>query len=66
MKFEKWVETKTPRQVARALDVDQSTVWHWVKRNTCPKPKTMRAIVKLSEGQIKYDDIVGHYLNDTK
>jgi hypothetical protein len=66
MKFEKWIKEKTPRQVARALDIDQSTVWHWTKKRTCPKVSTMREIVKVSEGRVSYEDMIEYFLSKSK
>lgn len=64
MKFEKWIDLKTPRQVARALDVDQATVWHWHTKKSCPKPRTMKRLIELSDGKLNYNDIVEHFLTN--
>ena len=55
--FISWVNEFGAVKLARALDIDGSTISHW-RNGKCPKVEHIRRITKLSKGKLTYADII--------
>jgi len=64
MNFNKWILETKPRILAKHLQIDPSAVSAWQTKRTCPRPKHMTKILKLSRGKITYADIINYYLSE--
>lgn len=58
-RFEKWItDSGGPRAVARMLRTESPTIYGWLRGAATPRAKTMQQIVRLSKGQVSFDDII--------
>ena len=53
-----WIVKTGPKEVAKLLNVDPSTVSLWRKGANIPHVKTMVKIVKTTKGKVTYRDII--------
>jgi len=53
-----WIDKVGATKIAEALSVEVSTVRHWRSGHCLPQTKQMRAIRKLSNGQVTYENMI--------
>lgn len=61
MTVTQWIETGPPKQIAKKMKVEPSTVSLWRHGRSCPKPKSLIKMHELSG--IPYEDLVRHFAN---
>ena len=60
MTLKEWmIETgRTPQDLARDMDVPQTTIYYWMKRKFSPRLSQALALVRRSGGQISYEELL--------
>lgn len=61
MTLHDWITQMTPVKVSELLEVDDNTVYQWLKFEYVPKHLHMRKIVKLTKGLVTYEEIIEPY-----
>lgn len=62
MKFESWIKKTGPKNIARALNVDPSTVSNWRTKKSFPRPEKLKRIHQMTKGRVSYEEIVNHFI----
>ncbi len=62
MRLDTWIKSTGPRVVARAMNVDPSSVSAWQNGYMCPRPKRLVQIHKLSKGKVSYAEMILHFV----
>lgn len=62
MTLHDWINRTGPKEVAKTLGVDPSTVSQWRTYRACPRPRYMLAIHKLSKGEVSYESMVVRFV----
>lgn len=59
LKFTTWMAEKGgPTEVAKLLGVPRETVYAWQQKRSTPRVTTMIKIVRLTQGEISFADII--------
>jgi transcriptional regulator with XRE-family HTH domain len=64
MSLASWIEREGVEDVAKALGVDKSTVWHWRRGYCLPTAAKRERIVKLSRGTVTVSRMLDDYWSD--
>ena len=56
--FAAWIESNDITTLAEIMNVEPRTIYRWRAAGTYPSAKHMRQIVSLSNGRVKYSDII--------
>lgn len=60
MRFDDWIKEVGPKEVAKKLKVDVSTVSHWRNGDAFPRARFCKQIFQMSEGRVSYGEMVEH------
>lgn len=61
MTLSNWIIREGPKNIAKKLRVDPSTVCLWKKGRAFPRAKTLVKIHRMSRGKVTYAEIIEHY-----
>lgn len=61
MTFKNWVETTGPKNIAKKLKVDPSTVSQWKIGKTCPPARVLIWFHQESKGKLTYPEMLRHF-----
>ncbi len=63
MRLDVWIEKTGPKEVAKQLKVDPSTISNWRTGKSFPKPERLVQLYKLSMGRVTYAEMIQHFLS---
>lgn len=56
--FEEWIDQTGAKRIARKLDIDIHSVWHWRAHRCDPSVKYMRILKRWSKGDLDYAQMI--------
>lgn len=67
MTLERWVRILGgPKEAAFILKVTPHTVRSWLRSESCPRPRVMQEIWRLSRGKVSFETIIGETSRKSK
>ena len=61
-----WIEENNVEEIAKRLNVTETTVYMWKWRRNMPTPKHFMGLVELSLGRINYQESLRDYMENQK
>jgi transcriptional regulator with XRE-family HTH domain len=62
MKLSTWIQDTGPKEIAKKIGVDPSTVSNWRQGKAFPRPRRLMQIFALSKGKVTYAEMVHHFV----